>query len=89
MKRTISAAIVVLGASAALGAGTAGATSNACKGAERTVKRDEAKLNAALKKFHSDQVAGNVSALAKDEVSVSGLESLLVRVVSHKDHACA
>jgi len=89
MKRTISAAIVVLGASAALGAGTAGATSNACKSSERTVKRDEAKLNAALKKFHSDQVASNASALAQDANSVSHLEIVVVHAVSHKNHACA
>lgn len=89
MKRTISAAIVVLGVSAALGAGPAGATSNGCKSAQRTLKRDEAKLNAALKKFHSDQLDGNASALVQDEYRVSSLELLVVHAAARKTHDCA
>ena len=88
MKRTISAAIVVLGASAALGAGTAGATSNACKSAERTAKREEAKLATALRRFHSDQVDGNTAALVQEENNVARLEFTVAHDIERRTHVC-
>jgi hypothetical protein len=88
MKRIVPVTLVVIGAVAAFGITEAGANSNTCRHAEHTAERDQAKLETAIGKLHSDRAAGNAAALAHDEKSLARLEFSVAHDRAHIKHVC-
>lgn len=86
--RRSAVTLVVIGAVAALGVTEAGAKSNACRHAGLTAKRDQAKLKIAIGKLHSDRIAGNTAALARDEKDLGRLELSVARDRARIEHVC-